>query len=291
MILFLDVQVERHHNELHTSVFQKKTHTDRCIHFDSHNHLRILNGVIKCLHKWAEQIYHPSRMNQEQDHLIQVFRANVFLSRLLRMHWLTPVNTSQMQPHNNLQLKMMDKRHRYGSQWKIEQVCHSSVKSSDKHTHSNGPLRTGYQRRGRTWYISEVPCRGTVNRYTLVRLTDPCRRGWLNTRWQLISRADQNNGFAVHVWSSGHRINWDEAKIKATVSYYSERRAMEASILNSTEPGLWTLHKAIWKPLILTLTHSLSQQYTHRTFPTFIFHASCITYDTSSWLPHPDTST
>ena len=60
-IPFLDILVERKDTSVHTSVFRKKTHTDRYINFNSHHHPRILTGVIKCLKDRAVRICHKSK--------------------------------------------------------------------------------------------------------------------------------------------------------------------------------------------------------------------------------------
>ena len=46
---FLDVLVKRDGNHLTTSVFRKRTHTDRYLHYNLHHHPRIKTGVISCL--------------------------------------------------------------------------------------------------------------------------------------------------------------------------------------------------------------------------------------------------
>ena len=46
---FLDVLVKRNKNTLTTSVFCKKTHTNRYLHFRSHHHPHIKTSVVSCL--------------------------------------------------------------------------------------------------------------------------------------------------------------------------------------------------------------------------------------------------
>ena len=43
-----------------------------------------------------------------------------------------------------------------------------------------------------------------------------------------VLRSDPNNGIAVHVAKSEHRINWTEAKVVKSVQGYWERRTIEA---------------------------------------------------------------
>ena len=46
-------------------------------------------------------------------------------------------------------------------------------------------------------------------------------------KWAILG-SDPNNGIAVHVAKSDHRINWTEAKVVKSVRGYWERRTMEA---------------------------------------------------------------
>ena len=75
-IAFLDVQVERKGDRATTSVFQKKTHTNQYINYNSHHHNRIKSGIIQGLATGAEKICHPTRLPQERQHLRAVFQAN-----------------------------------------------------------------------------------------------------------------------------------------------------------------------------------------------------------------------
>ena len=53
---FLDVSVKTNENTLTTSVFRKKTHTDRYLHFRSHHHSQIKTSVVSCLNSRAERV-------------------------------------------------------------------------------------------------------------------------------------------------------------------------------------------------------------------------------------------
>ncbi len=75
-IAFLDVQIERKHNKFITSIFRKKTHTDKYLNYKSNHHPIILSGVVKCLTDRAKKLCHPSEIAQELKHLKEVFLAN-----------------------------------------------------------------------------------------------------------------------------------------------------------------------------------------------------------------------
>ena len=55
-IAFLDVQLEKKGPKILTSVFRKKTHTDRYLHFDSNHPARVKRGIIQCLRHRAEKV-------------------------------------------------------------------------------------------------------------------------------------------------------------------------------------------------------------------------------------------
>ena len=48
-IAFLDVTLERRETAAVTSVFRKKTHTNRYLNFNSHHPAKVLRGVEQCL--------------------------------------------------------------------------------------------------------------------------------------------------------------------------------------------------------------------------------------------------
>ena len=73
---FLDVLVTRRDDRLSTSVYRKKTHTDRYIHFSS-NHLdRVKRGVIQCLRYRAIRICEAEDLEAEEEHLRTTFCMN-----------------------------------------------------------------------------------------------------------------------------------------------------------------------------------------------------------------------
>ena len=55
-IAFLDVQIERQGTTTLTSVFRKKTHTDRYLDFKSHHSAKVLRGVVQCLRVRVEKV-------------------------------------------------------------------------------------------------------------------------------------------------------------------------------------------------------------------------------------------
>ena len=72
-IAFLNAQIERQGTATLTSVFRKKTHTDRYLDFNSHHPAKMLRRVVQCLRVRAEKACDEGKSDS---HLRQVFRAN-----------------------------------------------------------------------------------------------------------------------------------------------------------------------------------------------------------------------
>ena len=89
---FLDVRVSKEGGRLLTSVYRKPTHTERYIPYHSHHHMRTTTGVLRCMRDRARSICHPTKMQQEMDHLNQVFQANGFPENLVKKTLMTHPN-------------------------------------------------------------------------------------------------------------------------------------------------------------------------------------------------------
>ena len=73
---FLDVEIERENGHFITSIYRKKTHTDRYLNYKSNHHPRILSGVVKCLSSRATSICNSAILDKELAHLKTTFLAN-----------------------------------------------------------------------------------------------------------------------------------------------------------------------------------------------------------------------
>ena len=86
----LDVLVEKEGASATTSIFHKKTHTDKYLNYNSHHHARIRSGIIKCLGTRARKVCCATRLPGEHNHSRQVFQANdyprLLVYRTLRNH-------------------------------------------------------------------------------------------------------------------------------------------------------------------------------------------------------------
>ena len=73
---FLDVMVTRNEDRLVTSVYRKKTHTDRYIHFTSNHNDRVKRGVIRCLRSRATRICEAEDLEAKEEHLRTTIQKN-----------------------------------------------------------------------------------------------------------------------------------------------------------------------------------------------------------------------
>lgn len=66
---FLDILLTKKDGKLSSTVYRKKTHTERYLHTNSHHHLRKKVGIIKTLTTRASRISDPKHLKNELKHL------------------------------------------------------------------------------------------------------------------------------------------------------------------------------------------------------------------------------
>ena len=95
---FLDVLVTKKDDRFFTSVYQKPTHTEMYILFNSHHYLKIIMGVLRGMRDCAHRIYDPSTKPEELHHLEEIFQANGFPPALVTKTLLAPPRQSSPPP-------------------------------------------------------------------------------------------------------------------------------------------------------------------------------------------------
>jgi hypothetical protein len=80
---FLDCCVQRTASgSLNTVVYRKPTHTDKYLHFDSHNPTSTKSGVVGCLARRAQKVCTDNAsLSVENRHLVKAFEANAYPGR------------------------------------------------------------------------------------------------------------------------------------------------------------------------------------------------------------------
>ena len=125
-----------------TSIFRKKTHTDRYMNYDSHHHARIKSSIIKCLGTRAKNVCHATKLIGERNHLKQVFQANGYpaqmVNRTLRNRPHAPHSSTQTEEQTTPP-KFLHLPYVRGVSERIQRKCrHLGIRTTFK---SKGTLR------------------------------------------------------------------------------------------------------------------------------------------------------
>ena len=230
-IAFLDVQLEKRGPKIVTSVFRKKTHTDRYLHFDSNHPARVKRGIIQCLRHRAEKVCDGSTRWPEIGHLRQVFKANGYPDAVVKKNLRarpTPANSSQT---NQPAPKLLRLPYIPELSERIERVCRPlGVKTVCK---SRGTLRNSLVRvkqpredKKKKGVIYEVPCQDCECVY--IGETSRTLEKRLSEHKNAVKKHDTKNGIAVHSWANQHQVDWEAAKTREVEGNYWRRRVLEA---------------------------------------------------------------
>ena len=209
---FLGVLVKRNENTLTTSVFRKKTHTGWYLHFWSHHYPQIKTSVISCLKSRAERVCTGGGLKEELNHLSRVFQANGYphavTSGVLSKKRRPPITTSTEIDGQKLLVLPYIK----GLSEKVRLVCHPlNIKTAFRSssifrsllTHVKAPTPPEEQK----CVVYRVPCEcGSVYVGETGRQVKTC----IEEHKRAVMKADPSNAIAEHVWSTGHKIQWDE---------------------------------------------------------------------------------
>ena len=232
---FLDVLVKRNENTLTTSVFRKKTHTDRYLHFRSHHHPQVKTSVVSCLKSRAERVCTGDGLKEELNHLSSVFQANGYphavTAGVLNKKRRCPPTSAEDDEQKMLVLPYVK-----GLSEKIRLVCRPlNIKTAFRSsstlrsllTHVKAPTPPEEQK----CVVYRVPCEcgsvyvGETGRQMKTRIEEHKRA---------VMKADPNNAIAEHVWSTGHKIQWDETTSIDHDGDWFRRRIKEALHIRSS---------------------------------------------------------
>ena len=98
---FLDVLIEKSNNIFVTSVYRKKTHTNRYLNFQSNHQNSIKKGIIKSLHDRAKSISSDQQIfNNEVHHIKNVLQLNSYPKNFVD-RTIHRIENKQGQPQQN----------------------------------------------------------------------------------------------------------------------------------------------------------------------------------------------
>ena len=256
---FLDVQLVRNGSSLETSVYRKKTHTDRYLHYNSHHHPRVKVGIVKTLKDRASRICQSSKLRGEISRLQEVFEDNVYptavVKKVLQRRKLArPTDTEDKQEMKTLCLPYVQ-----GLSERIERACKKldvrAVFKSSKTLRGHLCRVKGKQPLDRTkGVIYNIPCTcgreyiGETGRNLRVRIGE---------HKYAIQRGNMSNAIAVHVHETEHPIDWDSARVTEREKHFACRKIKESLHIKrsvnciNTDPGYY-MH-----PVWFTTLHSM----------------------------------
>ena len=209
-ISFLDIQVQRENNNFITSVFRKKTHTDRYLNYNSHHHPGVLAGVVKCLRLKAANIWDHECEQAEVSHLKQIFQANGYpsdciepiLNKRYGQHHVTSDQTGQVDDEREHVLCLPYVR---GVSERIDRVCKSLTTVKIKvvfkpirilrHILTN--VKNNLPSEKKKGVVYTVPCIDCGKKY--VGETGRTLQERIEEHKAAVRKGDERNGIAVHV--------------------------------------------------------------------------------------------
>ena len=242
-IAFLDVLVRREGNKLTTSVYRKKTHTDRYLDYNSHHHPRVLAGVVKCLKNRAVSICDTEYLQEEIRHLDDAFRSNNFPQKVLDPI-LNKVDTAkQTRPstnentEDNRENRTLCVPYVRGLSEKIANVCRSikgvNMRAVFKPCRTIRQMLVRVKNRipedRRKGVIYEIPCQDCEKVY--IGETGRTLKKRVSEHKEAVRKFNMNNGVGTHVHNEDHRIDWEGAKVIGQQEFYWKRRVTEAIMI------------------------------------------------------------
>lgn len=239
---FLDTKVTRVANgKLDITVFRKKTHTDRYLHFESHHPTHVKRGTVRCLYDRARNItQHNEKLKEEESHLMKTFIGNGYPRSFVRSASAPrPQRQHDDEDDSNETEKpstafipyvagVSERIRKVCRDYNIRTVFRSGPTLRNLLTKVKDPLPVTKQSN----VVYEVPC--TCGK---VYIGETKRR--LETRLKEHKDAcakclTDKSAIAEHAWTNDHPINWAETKVLQRASRTMELVMKEALSIRTT---------------------------------------------------------
>ena len=209
---FLNVLATKKDDRLLTSVYQKPTHTERYIPFNSHHHRKTITGVLRGRRDRAPRICDPSTKQEELHHLQEVFQSNGFPPALVtKTLQAPPRQSSPPPPAEDSQPEEPQKTLRTpyvrGLSEKLKDPCPSGH-PLHLHLSTHPEANPDDKRRG---VVYQIPCNNCDHVYT--RESKRTLKIHMAEHRRAVQKSDSNNGIAVHLAKSHHSIDLKEARV------------------------------------------------------------------------------
>ena len=255
---FLDVLLTKENDgTLAHQVYRKKTHTDKYIHSDSHHHPAQKIGVINTLAIRAKRISDTAHLDQELEHLVNVFKGNGYNEKQIR----NTIRKSQVQRqregrNDDNVLKYIKLPYIQGTTDKIANILRkkqikvafsppNTLKGMLDHAKDQTDPR---KNKG----VYSIPCDcgkvyiGETGRSIQTRLKEH--------NADITHNRAKQSALAEHSVASKHHISLENAKVIINIEHYTMRRIREAIEIEKHPNNLnrddgWKLSKS-WAPII-----------------------------------------
>ena len=237
---FLDILVARKGSKLITTVYRKKTHTNRYLNFRSHHHPRVKTGIISCLRVRAHNICDNTTLTSEKKHLQHVFESNGYPSRTVTK--VLQQSQARQQPTLD-DVKTLYLPYVKGLSEQIEKAVRDLdirmvFKSASTLRKQLVHVKTKPNPDKVKGVIYSIPCDcGKV----YIGETGRTLKDRLGEHKRAVTNGNTNNAIAVHILNNNdHSIEWDEAKVVKRDQYISTRKIKESLIIRATPNNMNT---------------------------------------------------
>ncbi len=232
-LAFLDTNITHHSDgSFSTSVYRKKTHTDKYLSFDSHHPLAHKVAVAKTLFIRANNICtSPHDQKKEKNHIVDALRTNGYPSSVIKMNY--SVSTSVKSSDNNEPIGTVVLPYIRHVSESIKRILtplnirtcfrpHQTLKTILVHAKDKVPMS---EKRG---IVYQIPC-GSCN-HTYIGQSGRTLEDRLKEHKRAIIPDSTyfTSAVAEHAVKSNHVIDWNNAKVIDSHSNLYQRCYLES---------------------------------------------------------------
>ena len=235
---FLDVMVTRNEERLVTSVYRKKTHTDRYIHFTSNHDDRVKRGVIRCLRSRATRICEAEDLEAEEEHLRTTFQKNGYprgfvasamRPRRVQEETQQAEETATEEPTSRRKILCV-LPYVKGTSDKLGDICRKAgvhpVFQQKATLRSMLTRVKGPQKHVDKGVVYQIPCAQCDEVY--IGETGRPLKTRISEHKRAVTMGDARNANAVHWMKTSHSMDWEAATVVDRASRWRERRIKES---------------------------------------------------------------
>lgn len=242
---FLDTLITKTGNIIKTSVYRKKTHTNRYLHFKSNHHLNTKIGVVKSLYDRAKIICSNNEiLNHEKEFILQILKKNGYPENLVsntfkkidqKQH---QQQTQLLQPQQqdtteqrfiNITLPyipgMSDKIKRIGNKFNVRTIFKTENTLRSMLTKTK-PLNEEQNSKN---CIYSIPCE--CGKYYIGETSRPLNVRIKEHQYLIKTFQIEKSKIAEHAWNNNHKILWNNTKTISKEPKSTRRKIKETAYI------------------------------------------------------------